>query len=46
MGNTCGCCTAEEDAKKDQELDKYIKVHHIQKFPHKCPVLVKADLIL
>ncbi|CDW91526.1 UNKNOWN [Stylonychia lemnae] len=46
MGNTCGCCTAEEDAKKDSELDKYIKTHHILKYPHKCPKLMKQDQLL
>ena len=42
MGNSYTCCgCGSEDAKKDAELDKYIKVHHIWKFPHKCPKLDK-----
>lgn len=40
MGNTCCCAT--DDAKKDAELDQYIKKHHIWKFPHKCPKIDKA----
>lgn len=42
MGNTCGC--GDEDTKKDAALDKYIKTHHMWKYPHKCPKLDKVTL--
>ncbi len=42
MGNACGC--GDDDYKKDAALDKYIKTHHMWKYPHKCPKLDKVSL--
>ena len=39
MGNAC--CGNDDDSKKNSELEKYIKTHHINKYPHKCPKLGK-----
>ena len=40
------CCGSDDGAKKDAALDSYIKIHHINKYPHKCSKFSKTDLFM